>query len=98
MKKSKQDAKGPSGLMKLALLLVVSYVVFTLLQLQIDIRAKKEELDEISQQCIEQTLENQELESYLSMGDNTQLIEKIAREKLGYAYPGEQIFYDSAGN
>ena len=35
---------------------------------------------------------------YLTMEDDTQLVEQIAREKLGFAYPDEVVYIDAAGS
>lgn len=37
--------------------------------------------------------ENEELESFLSDESHDEYYEKIAREKYGYAKPGERVFY-----
>lgn len=34
----------------------------------------------------------------LEDGSKTKIIEKAARERLGYVYPDEQIFIDISGN
>lgn len=69
-----------------------------ILQLRLDIYKQRQVLDELTTQCLDQQAANQDVENYLSMHDDTELIEKIAREKLGFAYPDETVFYDAAGN
>ena len=39
-----------------------------------------------------------ELKAMLSDESNTQIIEKAARERLGYIYSDEQVFIDISGN
>ena len=59
--------------------------------------SKKEEiLAQLDQQILDQTAENKKLEDELK-GDLDQLIEAKAREKLDMVYPGEKIFYNTAG-
>ena len=62
------------------------------------IMEKKQELQYIKNQCEEQTLQNQELENVLSTGSELDHIERIAREKLGYAYPDERVYVDTSGS
>jgi len=39
-----------------------------------------------------------ELKAMLQDESNTQIIEKAARERLGYIYSDEQVFVDISGN
>ena len=68
------------------------------IQLQLDIYEQRQVLDELTAQCLDQQAANDDVERYLSMHDDTELIEKIAREKLGFAYPDETVFIDASGN
>ena len=52
----------------------------------------------IEQQNEEQRIANKELERMLSDGTEEEYIERIAREKLGYAYPEEQVLIDISGS
>ena len=40
----------------------------------------------------------EELKALLEDGSKTKIIDKAARERLGYVYPDEQIFIDISGN
>ena len=42
-------------------------------------------------------LEVSELERLLESGTESQLIERAARERLGYVYPDEQVYVDLSG-
>ena len=46
----------------------------------------------------ETTIKVEELTRLLEEGDEKELIEKAARERLGYVYPNEQVFIDPSGN
>ena len=45
-------------------------------------------------QLVELQLECAELEDAIQDGDHADYIAKVARESLGYVYPGEQVFVD----
>ena len=45
-----------------------------------------------------QQASNDEVKRILDGGTNLEYIERIAREKLGYAYPDEKIFIDRSGS
>ena len=40
----------------------------------------------------------QKAQRLLETGDEKELIERAARERLGYVYPDEQVFIDPSGN
>ena len=70
------------------------YAAFTLVSLQIQISAKREEQAALRAQIKEQTLRNAEIEAILNNEDNDEYIARIARDKLGYVSPGERVFVD----
>ena len=70
------------------------YAAFTLVSLQIQISAKREEQAALQAQIEEQSLRNAEIEALLSSEDNDEYIARIARDKLGYVSPGERVFVD----
>ncbi|HIU44448.1 MAG TPA: septum formation initiator family protein [Candidatus Ventrousia excrementavium] len=70
------------------------YAAFTLVSLQIQISAKREEQAALQAQIEEQSLRNAEIEALLNSEDNDEYIARIARDKLGYVSPGERVFVD----
>ena len=70
------------------------YAAFTLVSLQIQISAKREEQAALQAQIEEQSLRNGEIEALLNSEDNDEYIARIARDKLGYVSPGERVFVD----
>ena len=74
------------------------YAAFTLVSLQIQISAKREEQAALQAQIEEQSLRNAEIEALLNSEDNDEYIARIARDKLGYVSPGERVFVNIAGN
>ncbi len=70
------------------------YAAFTLVSLQIQISAKREEQQALQGQIEEQSLRNAEIEALLDSEENDEYIARIARDKLGYVSPGERVFVD----
>ena len=56
---------------------------------------KEAELEELKLIAEQLEAENAEYESILSEEDERTYMERIAIEKLGYAYPDERRFYDT---
>lgn len=94
---AKAPAKKKNLLFRLSTLLFTLYVVFSLVQIQGEIQESRELLAQLEQQNEEQRIANKELERILSDGTQEEYIERIAREKLGFAYPEEQVLIDISG-
>jgi len=89
MKKKKK-----SFFLRLAVFSFAVYIFVLFVQLQLQIGSRNQELADIQQSIQEQTDYNAEMERLLSEGGETDYIERLAREKLGYAYPNEHIYID----
>lgn len=90
MKKKKRV----SGLAKTATAVFAVYAAFTLVSLQLQIAEKKEEQALLQAQIEEQELRNAEIRALLESESSDEYVARIAREKLGYASPGERVFVD----
>ena len=84
--------------LRLAVVAFGVYTIATLVTQQIEIRVQKAYLENIQQQCEAQEMENLEVERLLSQGDDESYVEKVARDKLDYAYPDEKVFVDASGS
>ena len=62
-----------------------------------DIAAKQKELQDLENQLEQQRQQNDELERVLESGSDQEIIERVARDKLGYAKPNERVFIDVTG-
>ena len=102
MKKGKSDKKkkkiSMGFLSKLAIAAVMVYAAVSLITTQVEIVSKKNQLEEVHHSISETTQRNQELERILNSGEDSEFIERVAREKLGYAAPGERVFADASGS
>ena len=70
------------------------YAACTLVNLQLRINAANAEQQRLSAQLNEQKLINAELNDAISGENQEEYIAQIARESLGYIYPGEQVYVD----
>ena len=70
------------------------YAACTLVDLQLRINAANAEQQILSAQLNEQKLINAELNDAISGENQEEYIAQIARESLGYIYPGEQVYVD----
>ena len=79
-----------------ALSFVCLYLAISVVSVQITRRGQQMELQRIQQQIERARQENDELVRILNGGE-AEYIERIAREKLGYAAVDERVFEDIAG-
>ncbi len=87
-----------SVLLRVIALIFVIYMGFTALNLRTQITLKQKELQDVLAMVEEQRIDNQELERILAIEDEDSYIERIAKEKLGFAYPDEHILIDVSGS
>lgn len=92
MKKTKSHL-----LLKAFLLVFTLYALFHLFDLRGKISDKKDEIEAMNQQIYEQQVHNQQLRESADQELTEAEIADIARQKLGYAYPGERVFIDITG-
>lgn len=85
-------------LVKLVFLALAVYVVISFVQLQVELSAKQEKLAQLEAQYAQQLLTNEELQGVLALGEDEEYYERMARERLNYAYPDEQVFIDVSGS
>ena len=85
----------PAWLVPLACLALCGYLFFLLIQFQVSIASKQQELQSLQNQLTAQETTNAELSSTLDQGDSA-IIERYAREQ-GYVRPNERVFVDISG-
>lgn len=76
----------------------VLYCAVSIVVTQAEIAEKRQELDALVEKAEKLEEENDEYRSILSEEDERTFMERYAVEVLGYAYPNERRFYDTAGN
>lgn len=93
----KQRKKNKSILFRLFVLGVCAYFTVTLASLWNSLDKSREELAALKTEYEQTLVDIDELKALLESDSNDQLIEKASRERLGYAFPDEQIFIDYSG-
>lgn len=93
-------AKGrkKSIIWRVLLLGVSVYMIAMLVGLCATLRESSVKLADLNHQKAEKQAEIADLKKLLSSDSREVLIEKAARERLGYVYVDEQIFVDISGN
>lgn len=85
-----------SVIVRLVVLCFSIYMVATLMGLGNELAESNAELDKELAKKYSLELDIQEYEGLLK--DHKAIIEKAARERLGYVYPNEDIYIDTSGN
>lgn len=80
-------------LVGIAAVCLVVYSVVMIISQQVQIVQLRQQKEEISAQMNEAQQLNDEYNRMLASDDESDYMEKIAIEKLGYAYPDERRFY-----
>ncbi len=96
MKKKKR--KNKSIILRVLILGVCVYMIATLSGLWNTLSQSRKELEALKAQYDQEQNDIEELRSMLEDGSQSQIIEKAARERLGFVYPDEQVFIDISGN
>lgn len=95
-RKTRQSALG-RVLAPVGLVLVGGYLAMGLVVNQVQISAKRQELAAVQAQLAGQQQQNDELKRVLESGSDLEIIERVARDSLGYAKPNERVFVDVTG-
>ena len=96
-KGAKKRASKPRVLINLAIAAVMVYIAVSLITTQVQIVSRKNELEQVQNTISTTQQENEEMKRILDSDQESEFIERLAREKLGYAAPGERIFSDASG-
>lgn len=93
--KTKQEK---SIIVRLLVLGVSVYMIITLTSLFGQLSKKRAELIERQEVLANMQLELDDLKTLLNEGTQSQIIEKAARERLGYVFSDEEVFLDISGS
>ncbi len=86
-----------NGFVKLLILVCAIYFTVTLINTQLEISSKKQELAKAEALCEQQRITNKETQRALQLGEEEEYIARAARDKLGLAHPDERVFIDISG-
>ena len=87
-----------SVIVRVIVLSVAVYMVATLIGLGNQLAESRAKLAEYEKQRDSLKLETKELKTLLDSDSHAAIIEKAARERLGYVYSNEEIYIDISGN
>lgn len=97
MAKRRKSAKTGNIILRVALLALSIYMVYSMISLQAQLAAKKRELEQDKQIISEQKMSIEEIKQLLKNGSKDDLIERAARDKLDFVYKNEEIYEDISG-
>ena len=83
---------------RILVLCVSVYLVFSLTTLWTDLTEGKRKLDEYNAQIADTEQKINEYKELLAEGNEEAIIEKAARDRLGYVFADEQVYIDVSGN
>ncbi|MBO4433264.1 MAG: septum formation initiator family protein [Clostridia bacterium] len=98
MPMSKGAKKSRSVIVRLLVLFLVSYMMITLIGLFREYRESKDKLVELKEDLKKEQLQVEEYKALLKDGSHADIIEKAARERLGFVYSNEEVYVDISGN
>lgn len=94
MKKKKER----SILLRVLVLFVSVYLIYSLSSLWTELADGKRKLTYYNDQIAETERKIDEYKNLLAEGNEVKIIEKAARDRLGYVFTDEQVFIDVSGN
>ncbi len=89
--------KRASLITKIIIIAAVVYAGLNLLSLKVQVSEAQEKRDSLKAQAEDVLQTNTELGYAIEHSSDPEIIEDIARGKLGLVLPGEKIFYDISG-
>lgn len=96
MKQRKQ--KNKSIFLRVLVLGVCVYMLVTLAGLWNTLNQSKAKLASLKEQYASEQNDIEELQAVLNDDSDSKIIEKAARERLGYVYSNEEVYIDISGN
>ena len=100
MKKKKNNKAKTGFAMRLLKIVTAAFAVLLVVSFingRMQVSRMERELQEVNRQVEQQREANEELRRIMRTGDEDAYVERVAREKLGYARPGERVFVDITG-
>ena len=94
----RKPKKQKSIILRLFILVVCAYMTVTLASLWNSLNDARKELALLIEEQTAKVNNIEELKALLSQESDAQIIEKAARERLGYIYSDEQVFIDISGS
>ncbi len=98
-KKTSDKKRFVSAALSIGLIVFAFYAVFTLVNQQVEISEKKQQLEQLQNDIVVQEVKNDEIKQVYELEDdeNNAYIERVAREEFDYSKQGERVFINIAG-
>lgn len=100
MKVIKSKKQKSSFLLRVAICAFSVYILAALVNQQVQIAQKSQELEELSRKIQVVEVQNDDIRHVLEDSENQtdEYVEQYVRKELGYVKPGERVFVNIAGN
>ena len=86
-------AKKVGLLVKIALLILLAYLIITLVNVRQQIGDALAAIETLTEQVNDQTQANTELSNAIENRNDPSYLEDVARERLGLVAPNDRVFY-----
>ena len=86
-------AKKVGLLVKIALLILLDYLIITLVNVRQQIGDAHAAIETLTEQVNDQTQANTELSNAIENRNDPSYLEDVARERLGLVAPNDRVFY-----
>ena len=86
-------AKKVGLLVKIALLILLAYLIITLVNVRQQIGDAHAAIETLTEQVNDQTQANTELSNAIENRNDPYYLEDVARERLGLVAPNDRVFY-----
>ena len=96
-KKNEKPKQKKNLMLKVCIFAFVAYAAVLLINMQVNLAGRKQQLAELQIRHEVRRIANKELERRLKEGEDQEYIERIAREKLDYVAPDERVYIDISG-
>lgn len=90
--KASKSKQNHSVLLRLALLAFSIYLIVSMWSVHAELTQKEKELSDKQAALESYLLQNEELTNLLRTGSDKEIIERAARDRLGYVYKDEIVF------
>ena len=91
--KGHRASSGRANILTVVLVFLCLSLTVSIVTTRVEIDREQKTVEQLKQKITETQLENDDLERMLS-GDEAAFIERIARDKLGYASINERVYID----
>ena len=92
-----RPARKRSIILRLGIFVFAVFMVLSMGRLQVELVQKKDRLSAAKKQLEATELKIEELQNLLENGEESDFIERVARERLGYVYSDEEVYTDISG-